>query len=119
MNTHSHQRAGPPPSRGANTCQDVSSACRCHEDRDRAVIASSSPTSSCPACANAPVTVPAEISAPCRASPASNECKLRPATYRSHHACAMNPLDKRPLPIAFGGPGAITVAGTGHRHERR
>jgi hypothetical protein len=83
------------------------------------VIASSSGTSSCPACASAPVTVAAEISAPCRASPASNECRLRPATYRSHHACAMNPLDKRPLPIAFGGPGAITVTGTGHRHERR
>ena len=31
----------------------------------------------------------------------------------------MNPLDNRPLPIAFGGPGAITVAGTGHRQARR
>ena len=31
----------------------------------------------------------------------------------------MKALDNRPLPIAFGGPGAVTVAGTGHRHARR
>ena len=31
----------------------------------------------------------------------------------------MNRFVTRPLPIAFGGPGAITVAGTGHRHGRR
>ena len=30
----------------------------------------------------------------------------------------MNPLEKRPFPIAFGGPGAITVAGTRHPHAR-
>jgi len=75
-------------------------------------IASSSGTSSVPACAHAPVTVAAEISAPCRARPAISEFRLRPATYRSVHACAMNALGKRPLPIAFGGPGAITVSGT-------
>jgi hypothetical protein len=32
---------------------------------------------------------------------------------------AMKAMDKRPLPIAFGGPGAVTVAGTGHRQARR
>ena len=26
----------------------------------------------------------------------------------------MNPLENRPFPIAFGGPGAVTVAGTRH-----
>jgi hypothetical protein len=37
---------------------------------------------------------------------------LRPAAYRSMKSIAMNALDNRLLPIAFGGPGAITVAGT-------
>ena len=37
---------------------------------------------------------------------------LRPATNRSTKSIAMNALEKRPLPIAFGGPGAVTVAGT-------
>jgi hypothetical protein len=32
---------------------------------------------------------------------------------------AMKAMDKRPLPIAFGAPGAVTVAGTGHRQARR
>ena len=31
----------------------------------------------------------------------------------------MNALETRPLPIAFGGPGAVTVAGTRHLHARR
>ena len=118
-NTHSHHRAGPSPSRGANTCQVVSSACMCQESRDRAQIASSSGASSAPAAATVPVSVAAETSAPCRASPVTSEFWLRPATYRSVSSMAMNPLDNRPLPIAFGGPGAITVAGTGHRQARR
>ena len=57
MNTHSHHFAGPPPSRGANTRHVVSSACRCHESRDLAVIASASGTSSVPACAHVPPTL--------------------------------------------------------------
>ena len=44
---------------------------------------------------------------------------LRPDTYRSVNSIAMNPLDNRPLPIAFGGPGAITVAGTRQPQARR
>ena len=69
-----------------NTCQDVSSACRCHEPRDRAVIASSSGASSAPAAAQVPVKVAGETSAPCRASPVTSEFWLRPATYRSSAA---------------------------------
>src|SRR5512133_2477633 len=117
-NTHSHQRTEPPgcppwlSSRGAKTRQVVSSACRCQESRDRAVIASATGTSSAPAWAHAPASVAAEISAPCRARPVTREFMLRPDTYRSVNSIAMNPLDNRPLPIAFGGPGAITVAGT-------
>ena len=30
----------------------------------------------------------------------------------------MNPLVNRPFPIAFGGPGAITVPGTRHAQAR-
>ena len=81
--THSHQRAGPAgslPSRGANTRQLVSSACRCHEPRDRAVIASSSGASSAPAAAQVPVSVAGERSAPCRARDVTSEFWLRPAT---------------------------------------
>ena len=44
---------------------------------------------------------------------------LRPATNRSTKSIAMNALDKRPLPIAFGGPGAVTVAGTRQSQARR
>ena len=44
---------------------------------------------------------------------------LRPATYRSVNSIATNPLENRPFPIASGGPGAITVAGTRHPHARR
>jgi hypothetical protein len=80
VNTHSHHFAGPPPSRGANTRHVVSSACRCHESRDLAVIASASGTSSVPACAHVPAKVAGEISAPCRARPVTSEFMLRPAT---------------------------------------
>ena len=59
------------------------------------------------------------MSAPCRASPVISEFWLRPATYRSVNSIAMNALETRPLPIAFGGPGAVTVAGTGHGQARR
>ena len=31
----------------------------------------------------------------------------------------MNPLENKPFPTAFGGPGAITVAGTRHEQARR
>jgi hypothetical protein len=31
----------------------------------------------------------------------------------------MNALETKPLPIAFGGPGAVTVTGTRHEHARR
>ena len=125
--THSHHFTGPLPgplsrsllSRGVNTRQLVSSACRCHESRDRAVIASSSGASSAPAAAQVPVSVAGERSAPCRARPVTSEFWERPATYRSVSRCAMNALETRPLPIAFGGPGAVTVAGTRHLHARR
>jgi hypothetical protein len=80
---------------------------------------SSSGTSSAPAWAHAPASVAGETSAPCRASPVTREFWLRPATYRSVNSIAINPLDHRPLPIAFGGPGAITVTGTRHPHARR
>lgn len=83
------------------------------------MTASASVASSRPACASAPVSVAGEISAPCRASPVTREFWLRPATYRSVISIAMKALDNRPLPIAFGGPGAVTVAGTGHRQARR
>jgi hypothetical protein len=32
---------------------------------------------------------------------------------------AQDDLSEKAVPIAFGGPGAITVAGTGHRRARR
>ena len=44
---------------------------------------------------------------------------LRPATNRSVSSIAMNPLEKKPFPIAFGGPGAVTAAGTRHPQARR
>ena len=44
---------------------------------------------------------------------------LRPAANRSVSSIAMNPLVNRPFPIAFGGPGAVTVAGTRHEQARR
>ena len=44
---------------------------------------------------------------------------LRPATYRSVKSIAMNALEKRPFPIAFGGPGAVTVPGTRQPQARR
>ena len=118
-NTHSHHFAGPSPSRGAKTRHVVSSACRCHEPRDRSVIASASGTSSAPACAHVPAKVAGEISAPCLPSPVTSEFMLRPAANRSVSSIAMNPLVNRPLPIAFGGPGAITVAGTLQSQARR
>ena len=90
-NTHSHHRAGPSPHAGTNTCQVVSSACRCQESRDRAQIASSSGASSAPAAAAVPVSVAGETSAPCRASPVTSEFWLPPATYRSVSSIAMNP----------------------------
>jgi hypothetical protein len=83
------------------------------------VIASSSGASSAPAWAHAPASVAGEICAPCRASPVISEFWLRPATYRSVNAIAMKALDNRPLPIAFGGPGAVTVAGTRQPQARR
>ena len=55
----------------------------------------------------------------CRVKAVTSEFWERPATYRSTSHCAMNALDARPLPIAFGGPGTVTVAGTRHAHTRR
>src|SRR5213078_3448225 len=118
MNTHSHHFAGPLPSGGAHTRHVVSPACRCQDPRDRAVTACASGTSSAPACAHIPTSVAGEISAPCRARPVTREFILRPASYRSVNSIAMNAWENRPLPIAFGGPGAITVAGTRHEHAR-
>ena len=43
---------------------------------------------------------------------------LRPAANRSVSSIAMNPLLNRPFPTAFGGPGAVTVAGTRQPHAR-
>ena len=111
MNTHSHHFAGPSPSPGAKTRHVVSSACRCHDSRFRSAIAPASGSSSPPACPHVPASVAAEISAPCRDSPVTSEFMLRPAANRSVSSIAMNPLENRPFPIAFGGPGAVTVAG--------
>ena len=119
MKTQSHHFAGPVPSRGANTRHVVSSACRCHELRDRSAIASASGASSAPACAQVPAKVAGETSAPCRPSPVTSEFWLRPATYRSVSSIAMNPFVNRPFPTAFGGPGAVTAAGTRQPHARR
>ena len=82
-------------------------------------MASSSGTSSAPACAQVPASVPGEISAPCRASPVTSEFMLRPATNRSVNSIARNPFENRPFPIAFGGPGAVTAAGTRQPQARR
>ena len=51
--------------------------------------------------------------------PVTSEFMLRPATNRSVNSIAMNALVKRPLPIAFAGPGAVTVAGTRQEQARR
>ncbi len=82
------------------------------------MIASASGTSSAPACAHVPASVAGEMSAPCRARPVTREFMLRPAASRSVSSIAMNPFVNRPFPIASGGPGAITVAGTRHEHAR-
>ena len=47
------------------------------------MIASSSGASSAAAATQVPVSVAEDSSAPCRASPATSEFRLRPATYRS------------------------------------
>jgi hypothetical protein len=52
-----------------------------------------------------------EIPAPCRSSRVTSEFMLRPAANRPAGRIAVNPFVNRPFPIAFGGPGAITVAG--------
>ena len=118
MKTHSHHFAGPSPSRGANTRHVVSSACRCHEPRDRSVIASASGASSVPACAHVPASVAGEISAPCRVRPVTSEFMLRPAANRSASSIAMKAFVNRPFPIALPGPGAITVPWTRHEQAR-
>ena len=101
-----------------NTRHEVSSACRCQDSLDRAVIACSSGASSAPAAAQVPVSVAADSATPCRPSPATSEFRLRPATYRSVSSNTMNPLVNKPLPIAFGGPGAVTVLGPTQAHRR-
>ena len=83
------------------------------------MIASSSGANSAPTAAQVPVSVAGEMTAPCRAKVVTSEFWERPATYRSTSHCAMNALETRPLPIAFGGPGAVTVAGTRHEQARR
>jgi hypothetical protein len=64
-----------------------------------------------------PASVAGEIPAPCRASPVTSEFMLRPAANRSTSSIAGNPFVNRPFPIAFGGPGAITVAGPRQSHS--
>ena len=109
--THSHHFAGPSPSRGANTRHVVSSACRCQEPRDRSVIASASGANSAPACAHVPARGRQQCPRPAGTGPSpASSCSV-PRQYRSVSSIAMKPSVNRPLPIAFGGPGAITVAG--------
>ena len=72
-----------------------------------------------PASAQAPPTVPGETTAPSRPTPLTREFMLRPATNRSVNTIARNPLENRPFPIAFGGPGAVTAAGTRQSQARR
>src|SRR5712692_2299909 len=115
-NTHSHHFAGPSPSRGANTRHVVSSACRCHEPRDRSVTASATGASSAPACAHVPAKVAGEISAPCRDSPVTSEFMLRPATYRSVNSIEMNAFENRPFPIARGGSRTRPLRGPPEQH---
>jgi hypothetical protein len=86
-------------------------------DRAAAAVLASG-TSSVPARAQVPAKVAGETAVPCRARPVTSEFMLRPATYRSVSSMAMNALENRPLPIAFGGPGAITVVGPRHSHAR-
>ena len=43
---------------------------------------------------------------------------LRPAVNRSVRSIAMNAFVNMPFPTAFGGPGAVTVAGTRHEQAR-
>jgi len=62
--------------------------------------------------------VAGEISAPCRARPVTSEFADRPASNRSTSSIAMNPFVNRPFPIAFGGPGSMTVAGPSQPHAR-
>lgn len=95
----------------------VSSAWKCQDSRFRSAIAPASGASSPAACAAVPASVAAEISAPCRTSPVTSEFWLRPAANRSTSSIAMNPLLNRPFPIAFGGPGAVTVACPGQPHS--
>jgi len=86
-------------------------------------MASAAGASSTPACAHVPASVAGEMPAPRRASPATREFMLRPAAYRSVSSIAVNAFVNRPFPIALGGPGAITAAGTrqpqARRHRRR
>lgn len=81
-------------------------------------MAPASGTSSAPACAHVPAKVAGETSAPCLPRPVTSEFMLRPAANRSVSSIATNPLEKRPFPAAFGGPGAITVAGPRHGQAR-
>ena len=117
MKTQSHHFAGPFPSPGQKTRHVVSSAWKCQDSRFRSAIASASGTSSPAACATVPASVAGEIPAPCRASPVTSEFMLRPAANRSTSSIAVNPFVNRPFPIAFGGPGAITVAGPRQSHS--
>ena len=83
--------------------------------RNPATVPRSRPASgasSAPACAHVPAKVAGRSPRRAGASPVTSEFWLRPAAYRSVSSIAMNPLENRPLPIAFGGPGAVTVAGT-------
>jgi hypothetical protein len=82
------------------------------------MMASSSRASSVPAVAHVPVMVVGETS-PCRARSVTSEFWPGPATYRSVSSITMKPLDNRPLPIAFGGPAAVTAAGTRHEQASR
>ena len=83
------------------------------------MIASASGTSSAPACAHVPASVAGRDLRALPGQPVTSEFMLRPATNRSVSSIAMNPLVNRPFPIAFGGPGAVTVAGTRHAQARR
>jgi len=96
----------------------VSSAWKCQDSRFRSAIAAASGASSPAACAHVPAAVAGEISAPCRASPVTSEFWLRPAVNRSVSSIAINPFVNRPFPIAFGGPGAMTVRGPSQPHAR-
>jgi len=119
MNTHSHPRWLGRPGNFTNTGQLVSSTWRTSAAALRSLMACATGARRQARDENTPAKVPAENDAPSSSSWVMRRWQGRPTTNLATNSRAKNLELNRPLAIALGGGGAVTIPGVGAQRQQR